>query len=154
MPDIRFGWESVSRVLDEPNIRDLIQAQYDELAGFTDVLDRPDPDVIRMLAAEKAGAYRMWCGRSNRLLMGIIEWHIGPTFHHRSVRFGLDGGHFLHPEFRGVWIWLTMWRESLEALRKLGVRVVIAHDNPERPMAAAFKRLGMSPAGQMFARAL
>jgi hypothetical protein len=140
----------VRDLLAEPNARELVLDQHDELMGLPLPLE---PDVGRMTAGEERGVYKIWSCRRDGLLIGFIEFHISPTFHHRSTLFGIDGGHYTHPSFCTAWQHLRMWRSGIEALKALGVKVVLAHDGL-RPMDAFFKRLGFQPAGQMYARVI
>lgn len=150
--DLIFGWEPLDDLLAEPNVRELLLLQYEEFGGLRE--DIPlDPDIGRMREAEKLGVFRLWAARRDGRLVGFIEWHISPTFHHRSTLYAIDGGHFVHPD-EGAWTWLRMWRAALAALLELGCRVVLAHDNPHRPLDRAFDRLGFQPAGSLYVRTL
>lgn len=147
-----FGWEPVAVLLAEPNIRELILEQWEELAANKTV--PLDPDFERMRALERLGLYRAWAARRDGLLIGLIEFTVTPPLHHRGTTYAFDGGHFLHPEARSPFLWLRMWRAALDALRGLGVRVVMAHDNPRRPLDRAFARLGFTPGGRLYWREL
>lgn len=151
MPDITCGWEKLEDLLAEPNIRDLLEAQWEELAGLKDKIAL-DPDIKRMRQAEALGVFKIWAGRRDGLLVGFIEWHVSPTFHNRSTLYAIDGGHYCHPEFCDSWSYLHMWREAERALRDMGVGAFMAHDNEARPMPAFFRRLGYQPQGRLYGK--
>lgn len=147
------GWEPIERLTAEPNIVELILEQEAEFSALPESIPL-DLDIERMRMAEQAGLFRMWGARLDGLLVGLIEWNITPPLHHRSTLYAFDGGHYLAPEYRSVWTHFVIWRQAVAALRELGVKAVMAHDNPRRPMAAFFARLGFEPAGQLYLKVL
>lgn len=152
--ELWFGWQNVADLMAEPNIRELILAQYEEFEGFSDKIPLA-VDFDRMLEAERHFRFRVWAAKSDGLLIGIIEWHLQTTFHNKSDLYAFDGGHYVLPEFRdNGWTFLKMWRSSLVALQDLAVRVVVAHDNPARPLTPFFKRLGFQPGGSLYMKVL
>lgn len=151
--DVTFDWLPVAQFLEEPNVWELMEQEYYEFEKY----HRQIPmavDFERMLEAERQFRYRMWAAHQDGLLIGFIEFHLGPTFHNRSMLYAQDGGHFLAPEFRDVFTFLKMWRTAEEALRELGVQVILAHDNDVRPVAPVFKRLCYQPVGTVYLKVL
>jgi hypothetical protein len=150
---ITFGWASVTDLLDEPNLRELAREQHEEFGGLPDTIPL-DVDVEKMLALEKLGVFKVWTARQDDLLIGFIEFHVSPTLHHRTTLFAIDGGHYLLPEFRDIFVHIKMWRSALTALQGMGVAAVLAHDNPRRPLGAFFRRLGFDPGGSLYFKVL
>ena len=146
---LAFAWESVVDLFAEPNARELVLAQYDEFGGLKGEVPL-DPDFPRMRELEKLGAYKIWAARLDGLLVGFIEFTIATTMHHRSTLYACDGGHFVHPSNCDIWTLSKMWRSAEAALLDLGVKVVMAHDNPHRPLPAFFRRLGYRAGGSLF----
>jgi hypothetical protein len=147
-----YQWEPVADLFNDTETRDLVREQWEELA-----LNRHIPlavDVGRLAALERQGLYRIWTMRRDGLLVGFIEFTLTSPLHHAKTLYAFDGGHFIHPEFRNPFLWCRMWRKALDALAGIGVKMVIAHDNPLRPMTPAFHRLGFWPAGRMYAKEL
>lgn len=145
-----FNWEPVESVLGDMGVREMILEQWEELAGNRGI--PLDPDFGRMRLLEEAGMFKIWGARRDGLLVGFIEFSIIAPLHHRKTLYAFDGGHFVHPEFRSPFLWLAMWRSALAALRDIGVQMVVAHDNPRRPLDIAFERLGFTPGGRMYQR--
>ena len=152
--DVNFGWMAVKDFLEEPNLSELLEQGYSEFERYR----RQIPlaiDFDRMLEAESQFRYRMWgAHNSDGLLMGLIEFHLGPTFHNKTMLYAQDGGYYLSPEFRDPFVFLKMWRTAEEALRDLGVQVIFAHDNVARPVDPIFKRLGYDLVGKAYLKVL
>jgi len=109
--DVNFDWLPVSEFLEEPNVWELMEQEYYEFEKY----HRQIPmavDFERMLEAERQFRYRMWAAHKDGLLIGFIEFHLGPTFHNRAMLYAHDGGHYLSPEFRDVFTFLKMWRTA------------------------------------------
>lgn len=138
-----FGWENCATIFAEPNIVDLIREYWEELSPFKGHIPLA-PDFKRMLELERVGYFRVWVARTEAgLLIGFIGWTITPHLAYRTTLFAHDAGHYLTPAYRDKgWIGVKMWATSLAALKKLGVKVVDAHDNALRPLTPLFKRLG------------
>lgn len=151
--DVTFDWLPVAAFIEEPNILELYQMAHDEFE-FT----RQMPlavDFDRMLEADRQGRYRIWAvHKKEGLLIGFIEFYLGPTFHNKTMLYAENGGHYCHPEYRTGWLWIRMWRTAETALRGLGVDVISAHDNPVRPLNVFFKRLGYVEAGMNYGKVL
>ncbi len=151
---IRYGWEPLKAVLAEPNVTDLILAYNEELNPLPDVV-RVDPDWPELLRRNEAGVFRVWAAHVEGTLAGFITFHIMPHLSFRSTLMALDAGHFLHPAFRGKGrIGFGMWRSVEPALRDLGVKVVLAHDNGARPLLPFFLALEYEPVSTVFWKAL
>ena len=151
--EVTFGWMSVSDFLNEPNVRELMEQEYDEFETRRKQIPMA-VDFGRMLEAEAQFRYRMWGAHKDGLLIGFIEFHLGPTFHNKTMLYAQDGGYFLAPEFRDTFVFLKMWRSAEEALKDLGVSCVLAHDNVVRPVAAIFRRLKYDPVGTVYFKVL
>jgi L-amino acid N-acyltransferase YncA len=149
-----YGWEPVWKILGEPNIAELIGDYWEELSPIKEVAPLA-PDFDRMMTLDHAGLFKAWCARSEGgLLLGFIGFYVMPHLNYRHTLFAFDNGHYLHPDHRGGWTGVHMWRGACDALRELGVKVVIAHDNALRPLEPLFKRLGFQPRGALYWRAL
>lgn len=146
MASLKFGWEPCATIFAEPNLGDLIREYWEELSPFKDRMPLA-PDFQRMITMEKAGVFRVWVARSeNGLLIGFIGFNVTPHLSYRTTLFAYDAGHYLTPAYRDKgWTGVKMWRTALVGLKKLGVKVVISHDNSLRPLTVFFKRLGFVP---------
>jgi hypothetical protein len=151
--DVTFDWLPVAEFLEEPNVWELMEQEYDEFEKYRRKIPMA-VDFERMLEAERQFRYRMWAAHKEGLLIGFIEFHLGPTFHNKIMLYAQDGGYYLTPEFRDVFVYLKMWRTAENALRDLGVQVILAHDNVVRPVAPIFKRLGYDPVGVAYLKIL
>lgn len=152
---VTFGWQPIAEILDEPNLRELIEAYWEELSPLKDVAPLA-PDFDQMMWLEDKGMHRVWTARSEEgLLIGFIGFHLCRHLNYRTTLFAMDSGHYLDPLCRNEdWTGVRMWRSALDALKEIGVRVVIAHDNAARPLDAFFIRLGFKPRSKLFWRAL
>jgi Acetyltransferase (GNAT) family len=110
-----------------------------------------DLDLPLMRVLEQAGLFRVWTATENGRLVGFILFHIQPhLFHHRTL-FAIDAGHYLDPSYRVIsWTGIKMWRSAIAALKELGVKVIVSHDSPSRPLSAFFRRLGFVPRSTLF----
>lgn len=155
MGAVSFGWETVRAILDEPNLRELIVSYWEELSPIKETAAL-DPDFDRMLWLEEQGMFRVWAARNDSgTLIGLIEFQIMPHLNYKSTLFAFDMGHFLDPVYRGEgWVGVKMWRSALCALKEIGVKVCIAHDNESHPLAPLFARLEFEPQGGFYWKAL
>ena len=145
-----FAWEPVAELLKEANLRDLIADYWEELSPHKERLQLA-VDYEKMIAWEQAGIYRVWAARAEGALAGFIGFQIVPHLNYRHTLFAFDMGHYLSPAYRGKgWAGIKMWATACEALKTLGVKVVIAHDNSVRPLDSFFGRLGFEPRSTLF----
>lgn len=146
---VTFGWERLEFLLKEPNIRDLIEAYWEELSPIKHI--PLDMDWPRLLDLEAQGIYRVWSARVGGTLAGFVSFYVQPHVYYRTVLFAVDGGHFLAPAFRdkGMVGW-RMWRTLKSALKEEGVRVAMLHDNAKRPLMPFFLALGAEPLSTMW----
>ena len=143
---ISCGWAKVADLLAEPNMRGLILDYFEELSPMKAVAPL-DPDFERMIACEAQGIFRVWAARQGGQVVGLVMLWIMPHLNYRSTLFAFDAGHYLVPDLRDGhrWSGVRMWRGLIDALRELGVKVLLAHDNAQRPLGPFFKRLGFEP---------
>lgn len=140
-----FGWVPLREALAAPNIKTLIAEYYESLTPESIKAVAPcDPDWSRMIALEDAGIFRCWCARDGAVIVGFVQFHL---VHHLSFKgnlFALDSGHYLDPSLceNAAWVYVKLWRTVEPALRELGVKVILAHDNRLQPMESFFRRLG------------
>ena len=152
--EIAFTWEPVAELLKEANLRDLIAEYWEELSPHKERLQLA-VDYEKMMAWEQVGIYRVWTARAEGVLAGFIGFQIVPHLNYRHTLFAFDMGHYLSPAYRGKgWAGIKMWATACEALKTLGVKVVIAHDNSVRPLDSFFGRLGFEPRSTLFWKAL
>lgn len=150
---VTFGWESIKELLAEPNFRDVVRAYHRELWGETGV--SCDPDWERRIAMEEQGMYRAWTARVDRTWAGFIEWQIAPTINAKGTLFAIDAGHYVTPTFRGNnRLGYRMWSTAFAALKREGVKVVMAHDNIRHPLMPFMLGLGMKPVGTLYHKVL
>lgn len=153
-PRIRCGWEGVSDLLREPGTRELLIEYWTELSPVKDVA-RLDPDFEQMTALEEAGRFRVWACRVDGALAGFVSFHVVTHQNYRGTLFAIDGGHYLNPAFRGNGrVGYRMWRSATAALKELGVRIVLAHDNAARPLIPFFLGLGFEPRSVVYWKVL
>jgi len=146
---IRCGWEKLAKVLAEPNAADMIRAYAEELSPLRD-LAPVDPDWDRLARLEAGGCYRLWAARVDGTLAGFISFFLMPHHNYRSLLMAQDGGSYIAPQFRGKgMVGFRMWRSAEPALRKLGVRYIMAHDG-QRPLLPFMLALGYEPRGTLF----
>ena len=149
---MRYGWEKLSFVLREPEVPHLIREYWEELWPAKAAAPL-DPDFGRMLQQEEQGVLRLWATRDEeKKLVGFVMFHVMPHLASRKTLFALDAGHYLSPSSRDLseWVGVSMWRQALEALKALGVVVVMAHDNYARPLGPFFKRIGFEPRSTIY----
>lgn len=152
--DVSFGWEPVDQLLKEAGTQDIIKAMWEELGPLKEGVPL-DVDYARKSALEKGGAYRVWVARKDGVIAGFIEFQLVNHLNYKSTLFAFDQGHYLSPAYRGKdWAGIKMWESACDALRQLGVKVVIAHDNAVLPLNAFFARMGFSLRGALFAKVL
>lgn len=150
-----FGWEPLADLLNEPNIRDLVTSYWAELSPIKAVAPL-DPDWSGMLDAERKCRFKVWTARVDGSLAGFIAWHIVPHLMHNSTLFAIDAGHYLGPAYRDTpgRVGLLMWRKTEAALKELGVKVILTHDNAVRPLLPFFLGLGYQPRSTMWWRVI
>jgi hypothetical protein len=147
---ITYRWEPLEKLLEEPNVRDLILGYWEELSPLKTIA-RLDPDWADMIAREKAGRFCVWTARVNGTLAGFVSFHLVPHLNYRSTLFAMDAGHFLSPAFRDKGrLGFRMWRTAEAALKQKGVAVAVVHDNAKRPLMPFFLALGYEPRSTLF----
>ena len=110
-----------------------------------------DPNFASMIGGEKSGIIVTWTARVGPTLAGFICFHLLYHLNYRTVRFAMETGHFLAPQFRAKGrIGFRMWRTAEVALEERGARVIMAHDNAERPLMPFFLALGYDPRSTIF----
>lgn len=140
-------------LLAEANVRDLLVEYWTELSPVKDAAPL-NPDFARMLALEEAGIRRFWACRVDGTLAGFICWDITEHLNYKGTPFAIDAGHYLSPAFRDKGrIGYRMWRSSIAALKALGVRVALAHDNAGS-LVPFFLALGFEPRSVVYWRDL
>jgi hypothetical protein len=109
-----------------------------------------------MARLEAEGIFKAFVARQDRLMVGFIVFHVFPNMQHKSSLWAYDSGHYIAPEFcdNAAWDWLAMWRAAETALRGMGVRVIMGHDNAIRPMEPAFKRLGYKARSRLYLKVI
>jgi hypothetical protein len=150
---LSFGWQTVAELIVDPALDALILNQYEEFSHLKGRVPLA-VDYERMAELEKMGMFRVWTARLDKQLVGIIEFQIVRHLHSRNTIFAVDHGHYLDPDARAMWRFIAMWRSALVALRELGVEIVMAHDNARHPLGPAMRRLGFSPDGSTWMKAL
>ena len=146
--DVTFGWLAPEELQADPELDELIAAQYREFGDLP-----PEPDWERIQAACRHGFFRVWAAKIDGEIVGWVEFNVGPHYHYTGTKFAWDSGHWCRPEYR-PWLLIRMWRTALCALQDIGVHIVIAHSNRRKPLDPAFKRLGFEPHGTMFRKVL
>lgn len=149
-----FGWESVARLLDEPNLEEMLRAHWQELSVQKDELPL-DTDYQCLVDQNDRGLYRVWGARNGKTLVGYLAFYIFCPPHHRGTLIAVDDGYYLDPAYRVGWNGVKMWRAALDALAQLGVKGVIGNDRlhfqKERGgIGAIFRRLGGTPTDRLW----
>ena len=151
---MEFGWEPVEALLKDASLRDLIAEYWEELSPLKGIVPL-DVDYEKMAALEKMGLHRVWVARDDGALAGLIGFYIQPHINYRSTLFAFDNGHYLSPPYRDKdWAGIKMWRAACDALRGMGVKIVVGHDNVVHPLDPFFKRLDFQPRSTLFWRVL
>lgn len=146
---ITYQWETLEKLLAEPNVRDLIVGYWGELSPVKHI--PLDIDWSRLLRYEAEFIYRVWTARVNGTLAGFVSFYVQPHIYYRNTLFAVDGGHFLSPAFRDKGrIGWHMWRSAGIAMKEAGVKVVMLHDNAKRPLMPFFLALGAEPLSTMW----
>jgi hypothetical protein len=146
---LTFGWERLSILLKEPNIRDLLTSYWQELSPLKG--HRLDIDWQRLLRHEAEGIYRIWTVRVNGTLAGFAAFYVQTHMYHKGVLAAVDGGHYLAPAFRDKGrIGWRMWKTAKAALLDEGVQFIMLHDNARRPLMPFFLALGFEPLSTMW----
>lgn len=109
-----------------------------------------DPAWDDMIAAERAGRFRVWTVRVDQTLAGFLCFHVFPHMSHRSTLFAIDGGYYLSPAFRGGLTAWRMFKGARTALQKEGVKVIVWHDNLLHPLMPFLLALGAKPRSIMY----
>ncbi len=150
-----YRWEKLATVLAEPNAADLIRSYVEELSPIKHIAP-VDPDWDLMQQREGEGVYKLWCARVEGTLAGYISFNLMGHPSYRGVLFAFDAGHYLSPAFRdnNGRIGYRMWRTVEPRLKGLGVKVIWAHDNAQRPLLPFMLALGYEPRGTMFTKVL
>ena len=147
---VRFGWESLAELLKEPNLPDMIRQYREELSPIRHVA-KLDIEWGEFLKRDREGTFAVWTARVGSTLAGFISFYIAPHLFYQTTLFAIDAGHYLAPAFRdNSRVGFRMWRTCEIALRERGVRVIMAHDNAERPLMPFFLALGFEPRSTMF----
>lgn len=145
-----FSWEPLEELLREPNVKDLIRDYHDELSplkGFAPL----DVDWEELLRRDRLGSFAVWAARADKTLAGFVSFYLEPHVFYRTTLFAVDAGHYLSPGFRdNSRIGFRMWRTACAALEERGVKVIMAHDNADRPLMPFFLALGFHPRSTMF----
>lgn len=151
MPDkLSFGWERLSILLKEPNIRDLLTSYWQELSPFPNL--RLDIDWPHFFQQEQIGVYRVWAARVNGTLAGFMSFYVKTHPHFKTTLVAIDGGYYLAPGFRDTtsMVGIRMWRSATAALKKEGVQMGFLHDNALRPLSPFLLAIGARPFSSMW----
>lgn len=162
-----FSWEPLEELLREPNVKDLIRDYHDELSPLKGVAPL-DIDWEELLRRDREGRFAVWAAyvqhsengtlnntetlkNADATLAGFVSFHLQPHVFYRTTLFAVDAGHYLSPGFRdNSRIGFRMWRTAVAALEERGVKVIMAHDNADRPLMPFFLALGFHPRSTMF----
>jgi GNAT superfamily N-acetyltransferase len=144
-----FGWEPVARLLEEPNLKEMLRAHWEELSAHKEEMPL-DTDFQRLVDYNEAGIYRVWAARDAGTLVGYIAFYVFAPPHHRRAVIAVDDGYYLDPAHRRGWSGVRMWRAALDSLAQLGVIGVIGHHKlhfraGRGGIGAIFRRLGFAP---------
>lgn len=156
-PIYTFGWDRLRAVLDDPNLRDLILEQAEELSVFRDHF-APDPDWPLLLGLEAAGQFKVFSVRCEGLLVGYIPFYLVRHPHYRTILWATADNYYVDPAHRAR-AGMPMFRRAVEALEKLDVRVIAVHDkiHTDREnvgMGDLFARLGFTAIERLYAKVL
>ena len=149
-----FGWEPVARLLEEPNLDEMLRAHWEELSAHKEEMPL-DVDYQRLVDYDDQGIYRVWTARDDDTLVGYIAFYVYVPPHHRRTLIAVDDGYYLDPAHRRGWTGVRMWRSALDALAQLGVIGVIGHhklhfQKRRGGIGAIFRRLGFEPTDELW----
>ncbi len=145
-----YEWDSLERILAEPNIRELLTGYWAELSPIKNI--PLDIDWPRIFEWERQQVFRVWTARVDETLAGFITFLIQPHFLHRHTLWAVDHGHFLAPAFRDSShrVGARMWWTAKAALQEAGVKMVFLHDNALRPLSPFLLGIGARPFSAMW----
>ena len=144
LTDLVFGWEPVARLLEEPNLDEMLRAHWEELSAHKEEMPL-DVDYQRLVDYDDQGIYRVWTARDGDTLVGYIAFYVYVPPHHRRTLIAVDDGYYLDPAHRRGWVGVRMWRAALDALAQLGVIGVIGHHKLHFQKSAWWHRRNLSP---------
>ena len=143
-------------LMEEPNIGDLLLAHWHELGIHKDTVPL-DPDYQLLINCCDAGRYRVWAAYDGKTLVGYWAWWIHPHPHYRSTLTAIDDAYILSPAYRRGTNGVRLFSTSLDALRELGVKLVIGHSKnhfeAERGgLAKLYRRMGFEHTDNLWSR--
>ena len=155
---VRFGWEPVTRLIAEPNAPDLLQEHYAALGVYKDKL-KLNVAWKHLAAAEAAGNFRIWAARDDDLLVGYLGLWIIRHGHFEGTVLAVEDSFLLSAPYRKGWTGIRMLTEAVEALRELGVGLVIIHEKvhfaEERGgLGKIYRRLGFDHIDNLWSKML
>ena len=158
MARLTYQWEPMSRLLDEPNVGDLLHGHWEEVGVHKDQMPL-DPDFERYVELNEAGLYRVWTARDGDMLAGYIGWFVQPHLHHRRTLTAVQDLYLLSPSHRRGLAGYHMFTSAFDALRDLGVKRVIGGTvtgfEPDRGgLSRVFERLGFENTELVWSRML
>lgn len=119
--DLMFGIEHMSDIPDE--IHPLHEAHYAETEDAY-LSDPYDPDLARVYALEKDGAYIVFTARKNMELVGYVQYHMFRDLHTQQVYTAREDCFYITPKARGFGIAPKLLSYAENALRALGAKYV------------------------------
>lgn len=154
-PEVSYQWERLSLIA--PEMWPLIIEESKET--FPEHNTRPpDPDWPRYIEMQLAGNLPIITARVGKKLVGYIVWTIASTLHRKNEKIAISDTHYVIKDYRrGGSITRSMFRQSFDVLRKMGVADIIPHSNEiglsvrERmAMDRFFAGLGCKPLGVLY----
>jgi len=140
--ELSFGWEPAAVLFDEPNLDELLQEHWKELAVHKDEMPL-DPAFDLMLQWENEGRFKIWAARTqNRLLVGYIAFFVQPHCHYRTTLHAVEDLYLLSKPYRRGLNGYRMFTTAIAALEELGVKRILLHSKVHKDVSKLFERLG------------
>lgn len=147
---IEYSQEKVSTLWGE--VMPLLEAHWDEIAHYKDILVDPDTALYEMV--EEAGALRCYTARADGRLIGYLVFFVKHNGHYKSSLQAVQDVLFLLPQYRkgGVGVRLLKWAE--EMLIAENVQVVYHHVKTTNQVGKLLVHLGYELVDEIYAKRL
>lgn len=129
--------------------QDLWVEHYDEIAGDKARMPmRPDADLFIHL--ESLGHLQVVTARDSGKMVGYMIFAVRPHPHYADILCGFEDAYFLSASYRKGWTGVKLIRESIEVLKKRGVKRWFIHTKKAKDLGRILKFLGGSHSDEIY----